>query len=322
MEDVAASTTFLFPPELERPIFEIAALSDPKTAVCLLGVSRAIHEWIGPLIYCTLTHNPPTLSAHKKYPTFAWYQRYGKFVRHLLLSLAGGGGIIPFLACCPHLEDLAIWGPESPVDMDGVVDALTELKARSTSSHLTRLSVTLSSLFADAHHKAVGTYQLNDGHGVPASTSPFYFSPALGQHPLLEHMVHLELLDPCDSWEPYSGLAFMPNLTHLCVSKWSGRPFVVGVLEDCRSLKALILVEALILAWDETEVVDGETCKLVDQDQIERVFQEYEGEVGIERIVVMRVKYLDNWTKTAMGSMSMWTLADEALEERKQRPNV
>ncbi|TFK63872.1 hypothetical protein BDN72DRAFT_847188 [Pluteus cervinus] len=322
MEDPSL-TTFLpspkLPPELEQPIFEIAAFSDPKTAVCLLRVSRALHEWIGSFTYRTIAHHLPIPrgTSGKRYPDLAWYQRYGKFVRHLLLSLSVTDEIAPFLACCPHIEDLAIWGPESPPDMDKILGVLTELKTRPI-IHLTELSTTIESLFAVAHRQSThehGTVPSDDD--PPRSAFPFQFSIALGQHPILKHITHLELLDPCQAWEIYTGLASIPNLTHLCVSSWADRRFILGALKNCHHLEALVLMKLLTLA----EMEDGEGCRLVDQDNIQGEFQLFEGqsELGIERIVEVGVVYPHYWVNAAKGSKSMWMFADEVIEERRGR---
>ncbi|TFK61854.1 hypothetical protein BDN72DRAFT_964931 [Pluteus cervinus] len=314
MEGTASATfPFEFPPELERSIFEIAALSDPKTAVFLLSVCRTIHEWIGTITYRTLTH--VLLPIGKKYPDLAWYQRHGKFIRHILFS--GSDDIVPFLACCPHLENIAIWGQESPADMDGVLDVVTGLKSQSTTL-LTTLSLSLDWLFADAYNTATiqsGAHLLHDGDSESQTPLPFQFTPTFGQYPLLRHITHLELLDPCQSWATYKGLASMPSLTHLCIARESATIFTIGALKECRYLKALILMET----FTPSDTERGGTCRLLNQARVEEDLRDLEGDMkslGAERIVVMGVIYTEDWTNGANGSKSMWTLADEVIAGR------
>ncbi|TFK61855.1 hypothetical protein BDN72DRAFT_964932 [Pluteus cervinus] len=275
------SKAFQFPTELEQTIFELVAFSDPKTAVCLLRVSRTVHKWISAAIYHTVSHYPSQPLVSERYPDFAWYQSYGKFIRHLLLSLASDP-ILSYLKCCPDLEDIAIWG--YPSDMDHVLQCIAELKAQSALP-LTKLSINLKRLFAASHRDAIANHlttsssSASDDNQAPELPPPFRFSLTFGQHPLFQHLTHLELLNKCDNWETWSGLGSIPNLTHLTLSKWTARGFVVGALTHCHRLRVLILVEPLTV--DEVDDKDnGRACRLMDEHvaQVKRCRLDERGE--------------------------------------------
>ncbi|KAJ6550049.1 hypothetical protein B0H19DRAFT_1160293 [Mycena capillaripes] len=48
----------ILPPELERLIFEIAALESPKSMPALILVARRVQIWIEPLLYGVLALTP------------------------------------------------------------------------------------------------------------------------------------------------------------------------------------------------------------------------------------------------------------------------
>ncbi|KAK7000973.1 hypothetical protein R3P38DRAFT_1801042 [Favolaschia claudopus] len=108
----------VFPPELEREIFEICALSQPPAIITLLLVAQRVKYWIEPLLYRTMALEYPNKarrnftsdfvpsSIRAKTPIFLQQS-----IRHLAFcktndDLDAKADII--LAACPRVENLLI----------------------------------------------------------------------------------------------------------------------------------------------------------------------------------------------------------------------
>ncbi|KAJ7461188.1 hypothetical protein FB451DRAFT_490354 [Mycena latifolia] len=202
-----------FPPELERQIFEICALSRPMSIPKLMLVAWRVREWVEPLFYRTLTiaskeleisgpngfavfSAEVVLSAIKTRPaTF-----FRDSVRNLLLHDNFAGGFTAILSVCTGVENL--W-------LTSVKDDLSVLK-----------SLPLKHLYANL--------------------DPIFriFSPA---HPVFSRITHLELFDyPDDTTVLSSRLPLIPQLTHLSFNHHNLLSICPHLLQTCTSLSVLV----------------------------------------------------------------------------------
>jgi hypothetical protein len=88
-------------------------------------------------------------------------------------------------------------------------------------------------------------------------------NPFDGSHLLFSCITHLDILDwfePGDEWRTWSGLAQIPQLTHLSTANFMSKSVVQGVLRHCKSLKVLVIIfrsqirlDECRLRWDFTD---------------------------------------------------------------------
>ncbi|KAF8190317.1 hypothetical protein K438DRAFT_922020 [Mycena galopus ATCC 62051] len=201
------------PPELEREIFEISALSDSGVIPSLLRVARRVLEWIEPLLYRVLIidGSPRDLACHRAFLLKPNVVATG--VRHM--SFFDGPSLWPeqdFQAllrlCGPQLRSLA--GSHQPE----LLPALAHL------SQLRRWSGNLASLFG--------------GHpAIDFSISAF------------RALTHMDLWSQigADDAVISPGLTALPCLTHLCLNMnnflhW--HVLVPRILAQCLHLQVLV----------------------------------------------------------------------------------
>ncbi|KAJ7915063.1 hypothetical protein B0H13DRAFT_2001033 [Mycena leptocephala] len=248
-DDSASFLTPRLPPELERHIFELAALTDRKRIPSYLRVAHRVHLWIEPLLYDTVlldhpTHPPNTRRPPDERRLTPADTRDAAFlashVHHLNLS-----GSIPhdqlhaLLAACTGTGTLALWLPlPRPPNMLPLLLA-TPLK---------RLSADLAYLFG-------GALRVDLGHAAFAA------------------LTHLELLTaPFDDWGLHAGLARAPALTHLAFRDKFHPCVLRGALAHCRGLRAVgVIWSARRSAVDvrEGEVVDARLFMTICRDHVE-----------------------------------------------------
>ncbi|KAF8169172.1 hypothetical protein K438DRAFT_240413 [Mycena galopus ATCC 62051] len=203
-------TSSILPPELEREIFVIAALSDSNTMLSLLRVARRVLEWIEPLLYRVLVidGSPRHWAYHGAFllkpNVIATGVRHISFIDglwperdfHALLRLSG-----------PRLRSLA--GSHRPE----LLPALSHL------SQLRRWGGSLASLFG--------------GHpAIDLSISAF------------RTLTHMDVWDriSADDAVICPGLAALPSLTHLCLHTVYEHLTVVvlRMLAQCLQLQVLV----------------------------------------------------------------------------------
>ncbi|KAF8169151.1 hypothetical protein K438DRAFT_1855752 [Mycena galopus ATCC 62051] len=214
----------VFPPELEREIFEVAALSDSKTIPSLLRVARRVLEWIEPLLYRVTFINrssrqtQPCLRALRLKPYLL-----ANGVRHLLLNLTSAPN---------WTEDdarvlLQLCGPRL-VSFAGVTPLLQPmLLPMLHMSQLRRWAACLADLF--------GSYR-----AIDLSLSFF------------RTITHMDLFDEVkdDDTVICPGLAALPCLTHLCVNETAPH-LIPRILGQCTHLMVLVL-----MVYDIVQVQD------------------------------------------------------------------
>ncbi|TFK64508.1 hypothetical protein BDN72DRAFT_846550 [Pluteus cervinus] len=119
-----------FPLEIEHKIFVIAFYDDleMKDIANLLSVSKYVYEWLIPLVYEIVI----------SYPNHTWppmgfspenLLRYGKYIRHLLLSF----GNELYLSHCPNIVNLCVmvWD-----DTPNLIPALSSMKIKELAINL------------------------------------------------------------------------------------------------------------------------------------------------------------------------------------------
>ncbi|KAJ7443120.1 hypothetical protein FB451DRAFT_1568734 [Mycena latifolia] len=201
-----------FPPELEREIFEVAALLHPGTIPTLLQVARRISIWIEPLLYTVVRVNESPkiaraiMCATDSKPASFFHNS----VHHLLLESGAPWTLseaTEFLKLCPRLISFAAFGQFADPTL---LPILGQMRLR-------QISVALRTLFG-----GVGSIDLT--HAVFASTT------------------HLDILDPIDQ----SGtgicarIAALPALTHLCLDRITSWKRLETLLADCPRLEVLV----------------------------------------------------------------------------------
>ncbi|KAJ7126349.1 hypothetical protein C8R44DRAFT_980137 [Mycena epipterygia] len=195
-----------FPPELEREIFETAALQYPPIIPSLLLVAHRVLAWIEPFTYRTIViQNLPCLAIDYKLITARDLMRDN--VRHFLCCDPDNSSISTphdIISVCTGIQRLALYRyPEF-----ALVLSLQDLESL---NGLQRLAANLVGEHSDVNLR----------------------------HSAFSTITHLEILD-----EPWPGdladLTLLPALTHISVSSGHYPQFLVLLLEGCTHLEALV----------------------------------------------------------------------------------
>ncbi|KAJ6483527.1 hypothetical protein C8R47DRAFT_564322 [Mycena vitilis] len=230
------------PPELERCIFELAALASRKDIPKYLRVAHRVHVWIEPLLYNTLVLDRSAKHRDEWRPTPA-DTRDAAFLASQVHHLNISGAFFydqlrAFLAACTSTRTLALW-----LALPIPPNLLPTLQTMP----LTRLSADLTHLF-----------------GTPLNVGRVLSFAAL---------THLDVLAaPFDDWRLYGALARAPLLTHLSFRDKFHPRVLRGALAHCRGLRAVgVIWSARRSAVDvrEGEVVDARLFMVICPDRVE-----------------------------------------------------
>ncbi|KAJ7100695.1 hypothetical protein B0H15DRAFT_943991 [Mycena belliarum] len=205
------ATEHPLPTELEREIFETAALMHPPDSPSLLRVARRVHFWIEPFLYRVIRLDRlPVSEAVRQAMRAKPASFFRDSVRHLFLNPAlwSADEVHALLRLCPRLESLYTLGEFST---PALLPALQGLP------HLRRWGGPLDGLFGT--HAAIDLAQ-----------------------PFFRRITHLDLFDAAHNGDVRlaAGLAALPALTHLCLNNTVGAGFVRQVLADCARLRVLV----------------------------------------------------------------------------------
>ncbi|KAJ7863704.1 hypothetical protein B0H13DRAFT_2671344 [Mycena leptocephala] len=183
------------PTELERLIFEIAAITHPYCMPSMLRVAHRIKIWIEPLLYSILTILPESGSYPETKPVFVRRipdihkllgQRPAAFLRQHVRHVCFVGFppddlVLQLLSICDATVDLNLAFPSSST----FISLLGNLLPR-------RLCIDI------------------DGYTWHHVSSPRFMQPCFS------HLSHLHLYGTPDrDWATWSGLGSVPRLTHL-----------------------------------------------------------------------------------------------------------
>ncbi|KAF7303559.1 hypothetical protein MIND_00585200 [Mycena indigotica] len=197
------------PPELERDIFELAAVTDKSMISTLTLVSRRVNAWIGPLrnrvrliedvdvldaLWVRMEQRPETAAA----------------TRFLATTTTPPDSVPRLARTFPNLVDLGLWGaPVSPEDLQAL-HALT---------HLRRLS-------------------LNPCNVLPKDAGA---PPALAFAPFAR-LTHLEIFADVEAWMVPGLAAAFPALTHLSFFDLRFPVLMKAVLHAQKTLRVFVYV--------------------------------------------------------------------------------
>ncbi|TFK65211.1 hypothetical protein BDN72DRAFT_207567 [Pluteus cervinus] len=195
------TTDARFPLELERIIFLMALQNRLSDAPNLFSVARRVHDWLVPKAFEVVV-----LQHRQSYPigfTKDKFQRYGKHVRHLLISSipVGFDSASVYISFCPHVQNLALWTGHNPTEIEAIIKL-----------PLTHLSVNIDRM------------------------GPL--SPPLLH--LFSMITHLDVVGSFFSWDECASLIHFPILTHLAIFRGSLPAIVPLILEQLPQIQVLI----------------------------------------------------------------------------------
>ncbi|KAF8171019.1 hypothetical protein K438DRAFT_1853150 [Mycena galopus ATCC 62051] len=211
MESVDTSPPIL-PPELERAIFEIAAISSPASISKFMRVAWRVKSWVEPLLYRTFIVDdwnapprikPSTLVSLIQSKPASFFR---DSVRHLYLARGSAADEAIILSACSALENLWLWAQTSLQD---VSQRILPLK---------RFHGTLHAMFR---------------------SSPIDFT-----HQLFSSITHLEIFDVPDNidLDVWSALTRLAHLTHLSFDDRGYLQLCHTLLPTWQSLQVMIIL--------------------------------------------------------------------------------
>ncbi|KAJ7185027.1 hypothetical protein C8R46DRAFT_470254 [Mycena filopes] len=199
---------FSFPLELEREIFETAALQDVRTIPTLLRVCRRVFVWVEPLLYRVViipSNTAPILHPVRSKPSTFLQMA----VRHLFI----GPSKKDIIRSCSNTVSLFIDGRLNT----NLLDVLDQ-------THLQRLHFTLPRSLA--------------GWASATLTRPAFLS--LTHLELYQDDEDDDLEDV--TWSQFSPIASLPSLTHLCLSEFISSPILSDLVAECPQLVVIVTV--------------------------------------------------------------------------------
>ncbi|KAK7055721.1 hypothetical protein R3P38DRAFT_2499763 [Favolaschia claudopus] len=273
----------ILPPELEREIFETAAIRHPDVMPNLFLVSRRVHDWIECVKYrtilpagrevelgvdtqmlCSDVELLKAIDSESKTPSF-----FCDRVKHLFAQDITASQFRTLLSTCKNIDILAVLtSPRTEAQ------PMFELQA----IHPCRLSIEISDL-------------------VPSLPQDAHF------HPILTSVTHLDLYDTKHRDDFVDHLALLHTLTHL--STWNGSASVAqmsAALSKCRGLEALV------------DMHGG------NPNEIHPTFQDDAPCTADMRFVSMALgdnAYLRDWVVGTQGGMDFWARADAFIVKRR-----
>ncbi|KAF7342160.1 hypothetical protein MVEN_01803800 [Mycena venus] len=258
------------PVELERKIFELAAHSHSKSIPILFLVAHRVKLWLEPILYSVVVFSDP-LPGHvcfepTHFTSAIQSQAISEHVTNLFIPFdskqAPDLDLDLILASCSAVQNLVLFPKQ------------TDLLPFLSSMPLRRLTIPLDDVFSPANIDFL--------------------------HPLFSHITHLELMDgPLDNsrWEEYSGLALLPNLTHLSFLVQRSLRIFQGALAACPALQVLVA-----LYWK---------------------FHVFDPAMGLEslgqdtRFVCMPApSFAQDWQIGARGGEDFWVRAEKFIAQR------
>ncbi|KAF7324574.1 hypothetical protein MKEN_00498700 [Mycena kentingensis (nom. inval.)] len=203
----------ILPPELEREIFELCALSRPVLVPKLILVAWRVKQWIEPLLYRTIIlSQTKSLDGYPRFtpdvllPALKTKPRlFRDSVRHILLHAVSESVIQAVLSVCTRVENL--WAPLAS-------DVLVSLATPDSS-------------------RIIATRPLKHLY-----TNFMPLLPRLGStHPLFAQLTHLEVIGipprrELGAWA--DAIARLPQLTHLAFNEDALMPICASLLGVCR----------------------------------------------------------------------------------------
>ncbi|TFK73838.1 hypothetical protein BDN72DRAFT_834179 [Pluteus cervinus] len=209
-----------FPPELERKILTMAFYGDEKMkySLNLLLVAHRAFQWLIPLVFeVVMVHNAASWPPIQRF-TPADIQRYGGYVRHLLVT-SRTKSLPLYLPGCPNVTNLALVAFTRRYDNE-LLEALSNLPLKELSinaSLLSNLPPKLITLFGTITHLDTAYFSR---WSTAALDSLLYFT----------RVTHLMVLDDQDTDKVLDTIIKrMPRLKLLVIASYSDRGEITEV---------------------------------------------------------------------------------------------
>ncbi|KAK7051902.1 hypothetical protein R3P38DRAFT_3255153 [Favolaschia claudopus] len=273
----------ILPPELEREIFETAAIRHPKVIPTLFLVSRRVHDWVECVKYrtilpagreaelgvdtqmlCSDVQLLRAIQSESKPESF-----FCDRVKHLFAQDITASQFRTLLSACKNIDILAVLTSHR-----AEAQPMFELQAL----HPCRLGIEISDL-------------------IPSLPQDAHF------HPILTSVTHLDLYDVKHRDDFIGNLALLHTLTHL--SLWNGSASVAemsAVLSKCRRLEALVDMHAGVPKDAHPTFEDDAPCT---------------AEVRFVSISLNDDAYLRDWVVGTQGGIDFWARADAFIIRRR-----
>ncbi|KAJ7656048.1 hypothetical protein DFH06DRAFT_1200027 [Mycena polygramma] len=284
---IACNTEPSLPPEIEREVFELSALSDSRTIPKLLLVAHRVNLWIEPFLYRIVSivdSSPTNRNKHQipehtfmrmleSKPASMWLTQ----TRHLSVAIRGGQHMEQILSMCSKTSNLA--AILHPHDLFGGYKLARSLSLIAAMP-LVRLSAHIGSLF---HPDAIDF-----------------------NHPVFARLTHLTFLDTF-SIQP-AGLGRLSYLTHVsfnypssCYPSGLHDKFVREVFGRCA------ILEVFIFCCDGNEALRGNIpfyTYLADEPR---------------SVLLAMDNFLKDWGVGAEGGADYWVRAERFIKQRQSR---
>ncbi|KAJ7763012.1 hypothetical protein B0H16DRAFT_1528478, partial [Mycena metata] len=210
------------PIDLEREIFECAALCRPVGIPALMLVAWRVKTWVEPLLYRTIVLWP----THRFASMPERIDRQPTFLRKPLIQVIKSKPASFFHDSVRHLMIPEV--PENDTEGQFILSACTGVE--------------------DLWIYQLPPYLLPFTRNLPLRrlhcglTELFVSKDVDFTHPLFANITHLELIDSPKEFdqEKWSGLALIPNLTHLAFNGLNFLSLWAVLLDQCRSLRLLV----------------------------------------------------------------------------------
>ncbi|KAJ7605445.1 hypothetical protein DFH06DRAFT_258318 [Mycena polygramma] len=203
----------LLPIDVEREIFETAAVRDHRSIPTLLRVCHRAHTWVEPLLYTTLIifdWNTPLVTAVKSKSA----QFLNATVRHALIYVDTARDTVTaagLLSKCSQIATLVIGGDVEPELLDSL-DAIRPQKL---------------DISVPREHPS--------DWGVVTLKRPFFLS-VTHLSLVVEDLFSLHQFQ----WHDWNSLASLPALTHLSLSDNLTHDILPDVLAECPRVRLVI----------------------------------------------------------------------------------
>ncbi|KAJ7669842.1 hypothetical protein DFH06DRAFT_1468610 [Mycena polygramma] len=271
------------PIDLERELFDIAALSRPLGIPKLMLVAWRVKTWVEPLLYRTIVvwrsgpyaPPPPAIAGHPL------------FYRKTLLPIVESKGRSFFKDSVRHFFVDQIF--EDDTEIQSILSVCTGIENLWIFEILPHLLPLVDDLPLERLH--CGFFNL------------LAFKQLDFTHRLFSRLTHYEVIDyPSEEdFEVWRGLALIPNLTHLAFNGLSCIFLLPFLLEECRSLLLLVVLYG-------------------DSGGAERVADHVDGHKLLRdpRFVVMKCEeYEKDWQMGAATGADYWSRAEAFVALRR-----
>ncbi|KAJ7461205.1 hypothetical protein FB451DRAFT_490457 [Mycena latifolia] len=213
-----------FPPELERQIFEVSALSRRVSIPKLMLVAWRVKEWLEPLLYRTVA-----LTNSRGYLMGMDVAEYPRFTSQILLGAIQTKPPTFFHDCVRNVFFLH----ESEDNLQAILSVCTGVENLWIMADYDNLLPVFASLWLKHLYTSL----------------PPFFDAFPTSHSFFSQITHLELFDSMADIDmgSWSRLSLIPQLTHLAFTDGALIPTCSSLLETCSCLSVLVYLES----WDE-----------------------------------------------------------------------